>query len=182
MSVKTQAALIRNLLYIAEIAHDGKISRVAEKNGIKASNLSKMIKDTELAANSKLFLRTPNGMIPTQTTLDIVAQTERICRLVNILNQKYFTAKNISDTIKIYISDGLKLNDSEEIYPHTVRVQNKNEADVIISTSKPKNASTLICTENKIGHLVSQTIWVCAKNFPQAVDFATSVISKFHDR
>lgn len=66
MSVKSKSSLFRDLLYLREVICCGQISRAANNNGIKASNLSKIITDIENVSqkNYSYALRTDLHLPP----------------------------------------------------------------------------------------------------------------------
>ena len=65
MNIKQKLALIKIILYFNDILRKGKISKSAEENGIKQSNLSRLITDFEKASGVTLLQRSNQGVIPT---------------------------------------------------------------------------------------------------------------------
>ena len=176
MSVKTKSILFRNLLYVKEVVDTGSISAAAEKNGIKASNLSKLIKETEGLFGCVLFSRTAHGTVPTSSALKLVQAARD---MENYL--KDCVAKNASDElVRLYVSDGLLIKNLSDFEDMFLVVKEERRADVIVSVKRPLNADELVSTENKLGKDVVQSIWVCSKNTPQALDLARFIILQIH--
>lgn len=180
MSVKTQISFLKNLLYIEQIVREGTISRVADKNGLKASNLSKMLKETEKQMGKQLFLRTTHGMVPTKEAKEAALEISRLSKMIDALAQKYCKCACSCNHLKLFISKGLEISASEKMFQKVIKTDKMEDADVIVATEKPPFAESMICVENKIGHQIKQDIFVCAKNTKQAIDFATKIISILH--
>ena len=75
MSVKSKTTLFRDLLYFKEVVAAQQISAAAEKNGIKPSNLSKIIQNLEIMTTRKLFKRSSRGFEPTSEALIFVLKS-----------------------------------------------------------------------------------------------------------
>lgn len=65
MNIKSSINLIRGILYLHEIIRCKSISRAAEENNMKASNLGIIINDLEKQTGTKLLKRTHLGSSPT---------------------------------------------------------------------------------------------------------------------
>lgn len=65
MNIKSSINLIRGILYLHEIIRCKSISRAAEENNMKASNLGVIINDLEKQTGTKLLKRTHLGSSPT---------------------------------------------------------------------------------------------------------------------
>lgn len=180
MSVKMQISFLKSLLYIEQIVREGTISRAADKNGLKASNLSKMLKELEKQMDKQLFLRTPHGMVPTKETKELAVEISHFSKMIDSLAQKYCKCTYTCGNLKLFVSRGLEISASEKVFQKAVKTDDMKTADVIVSTEKPPFAESMICVENKIGHQIKQSIFVCAKNNKQAIDFATQIISILH--
>jgi len=71
MSIKQKLSLIKAALYFNEVLREKKISAAAQKNGIKQTNLSKLISEFEQAVNIPLLRRDNTGITPTNYGLKI---------------------------------------------------------------------------------------------------------------
>lgn len=179
MNVKTKFAILKNLLYLKEVVEAGSISAAANKNGIKASNLSKVIKECESFFQKVLFSRTAHGVSPTQDALDLV----HIARQIELeINRSVQLISKNNSTVKLYIAEGLELKNLSGYHKNMLLVKQQNTADVIVSYQKPQNADKYIITETVLGRDVAQHIWVCTKNVPYAVDLARFIILQIHSQ
>jgi len=180
MSVKTQISFLKSLLYIEQIMREGTISRAADKNGLKASNLSKMLKELEKQMDKQLFVRTPQGMVPTKEAKEAALEINRLSKMIDDLARKYCKGADMCGELRLFVSKGLEISASEKVFQKALKTDDMQAADVIVSTEKPLFAESMICVENKIGHQIKQSIFVCAKNNKRAIDFATKIISILH--
>ncbi len=178
MSVKSHAVLFRNLLYVREVVNAGSIRLAAEQNNIKASNLSKIITDTEDLLHQKLFFRTAYGMVPLKSAVELSGQTEKMVQNLLNLKQKFLADEN-GTHLRVYVSKGLEIDSLSDFSGKIEYVDGTEYADVIVSAEKPKEASKMVCVEHKIGSVVRQKIWVCAQNNQHAMDLATFILSRF---
>ena len=71
MNIKSSINLIRGILYLHEIIRCKSISRAAEENNMKASNLGVIINDLEKQTGTKLLKRTHLGSSPTAEGLRV---------------------------------------------------------------------------------------------------------------
>jgi len=181
MLVKTQLSFLKNMLYIAQIVECGTITSVAQKNGIKASNLSKLIKDTEKELGGLLFIRTNKGLIPTEKALSISQKANEIQDMI-IKSAKCFLKKAEVNPVSIYISDGIEIKGLDEVCMNAVVCQNSENADVIISNQKPLNVENRVILNAKIGEAITQNLFICAKDTPEARELITSIILMFQHK
>lgn len=185
MSVKVKSALFRDLLYFNEVVKCRQISSAARQNGIKASNLSKQMKDLEEQLHKKLFLRDSRGILPTNEALQLAEKVKKIEQLFDEMLNGFIFTHPISE-IKIYLPDNLHFKNYEKYATHTanykiVKCESKKLADIIIGYEAPQNRTDLIVVKNQIGGNISQDIWVSCVNTPQAVKIAESIIHDLHD-
>lgn len=181
MSVKLKSVTFRNLLYIREVLACGQIKKAAANNGIKASNLSKIIADTENLTGKKLFLRSTRGLTPTPEAIKLSEEITAIEKMANNIVNRCRAQQHLS-TIKLYKPENIQLQDLQDYRSeiNIISCDNPDKADVIISYSAPENPENLIVVKNQIGSKVTQTIWVSALNTPQAVKLAEKIISDLH--
>ncbi len=178
MSVKTHLSFLKDMLYIAEISACGTISRAAEKNGIKASNLSKLIKDAEKEFSCHLFLRTNKGLIPTKTALEISQRADEICKLIEKSEDSFLQNGN-NKPVLFYISEGLEIVDLNKVCQNAVLTENIKQADIIITTQKPDISDKMLCVHIKIGQNIMQNIWICGHQTPQTAPVITRLVLMF---
>ena len=182
MSVKLKVALFRDLLYLREVICYGKISAAAEKNGIKPSNLSAIIKNLEHMSGKKLFLRRTNGLFPTDEALELA---QKISGLENSFEQTVsaFLSPNQTQHISLYLPANLQFTELEDFAKKHAFIMRQTDfpeqADVIVSYA-PLNDSDKVIVENTIGRRMRQTIWVAAVNKEKALLLAEHLIVTLH--
>ena len=67
-TIKSKITLLKELLALKEVVDLGQIQAAAERNGIKHSNMSKMISYLEERFKSIFLIRGPIGCFPTNAT------------------------------------------------------------------------------------------------------------------
>lgn len=183
MSVKAKTSLFRDLLYIQEIILHRRISAAAEKNGIKPSNLSHIVREMEDRLGKPLFYRNARGLTPTPEAMKISSAFSRIELLLAELGHQINPTLPIN-AIKLYIPEGLTIHGLSEFAAQNKfeigLVNQEKNSDVIVSYTKPAEAEHLISVENRIGTGVQQTIWVCAVNCETPLRLARFIISQMH--
>lgn len=180
MSVKAQTDFYKCMLYVKELVDEGAISRVAEKNGIKAPNLSNLLKKAELFVSEPLFYRTPHGVVALESAVKIAKKMRAVQKLMSSLANLKNTQKIQPNPLKLYVSKGLQIGSLEDFSKSVQISSKKSEADVIVSTNKPQRAGSMITIENKLGQNIRQTVWVCARNNAQAAALARFIVLRFH--
>ncbi len=182
MIIKTKAALFRDFLYLHEVIKHHQISAAAMKNGIKASNLSKLIKNLEDISGKRLFIRQPQGLIPTTEALKMAEMITQIEKLFDQAAGHIFSVK--ADTVlKLYLPDNLVLKNLERFSESPVSLcRDSDTADVIVAYSAPPVNRDLISVENHIGTGFSQTLWVSAVNQENALSLARFIIGEMHSQ
>ena len=174
-SVKSKLEILKAILYIREIVREGNITRAASKNGIKQTNLSKMVKDCENLLGHPLFERTRQGIIPLSLALNIAREADVIDDMVQNVQRLYFSPKETAP-VKICFSKGLHCEILQPINDNIEYVRTMKNADIIITTSKPHVIKDMVVVQTKIGRSVTQTVWVCAKNQAHIVALAEKII------
>lgn len=178
MSVKSKSSLFRDLLYLREVIYCGQISRAANNNGIKASNLSKIITDIENVSQKKLFLRASHRLTPTADAVKLAHDITKIETLLQQIIDSSFTPHQLTE-IKLYKPENLQLNFLSD-YNSNLKITEcaiRDKCDVCIDYTAPVNTENLIVTKCQLGSKIAQTIWVSAVNTPQAVKLAEEIIA-----
>lgn len=185
MSVKLKSTKFRNFLYLQQVFIHGSIRAAAEKNGIKPSNLSCIIRDMEKQSGQKLFTRHSRGLVPTPQTLELIGEIANLDRMLTEIVHKINLMKGFN-SISLYLPDNLKIHAlkefSEENAMEIIPASCVEDADVIVSYTKPDTASYMVSVENKFGQGLLQTVWVCAVNRPLAVKLARFIILQMHSQ
>lgn len=181
MSVKAKVDFFKHLLYLKEVVLAQRISSAASKNGIKAPNLSKMMKNLENISNKILLTRTPRGITPTTDALKIVYSVEKIEKELEALMSD-IKEQNVCLAPKLFIADGLTISNLDQFPKTFEKTKQEKKADVLVCPYKPQNADRLIVVQNNIGTNVIQNIWVCCRNEKAALDLAKFIILQIHGK
>jgi len=180
MSVKAQTDFYKCMLYVKELVDEGAICRVATKNGIKAPNLSKLLKKAEIFVSEPLFYRTPHGVVPLKSAVEIAKKMRTVQKLMSSILSVKNSSQTQQNPLKLYVSKGLQIGSLEDFSEPVQISSKKSEADVIVSTNKPQKAGSMITIENKLGQNIKQTVWVCAQNNTRAFALARFIVLRFH--
>lgn len=183
MSVKLKSSLFRDFLYLRDVVNCQQINAAAEKNGIKAANLSKLIKDLEALTSKKLFIRHSRGLEPT-------SEARRIACLIDDLEDHFnqliasIEITPPSKNLKLCLPANFQLHNLDKYTKNTpvniTLCNNETEADVIVSYQPFAQDTNLITIENKIGANFSQTIWTGAVNTPNALSLLQFITKQLH--
>ena len=184
MTIKNNISLIRSLLYFYAVIENGQINATAQKNGIKAANLSKLLKELEEQMGGDLLERTPQGVRPTVLGQKVYTLSQELSEHIEqLLNAT--SVHEEQEEISLYLPENFELPDIglfSQQHPLIKISPTKNEkqADVRISYQEIKNTSQII-TKNEIGTSFKQTIWIsCNKNSDAAISLAEFIITLLH--
>jgi hypothetical protein len=178
MSVKSKSSLFRDLLYLREVIYCKQISKAANSNGIKASNLSKIITDIENTSQKKLFLRASHRLTPTADAVKLALDITEMEAMLKQIIDSYFTPQRLTE-IKLYKPSNLQLKFLSD-YNSGLKITEcaaPDNCDVIISYIPPADTENLIVTKCQLGSKIAQTIWVSAANTPPAIKLAEKIIA-----
>lgn len=186
MSVKVKISLFRDMLYFKEVVIERQITAAANKNGIKPSNLSKIIQNLEKAASKKLFIRNSRGLEPTSEALKIAELISGAEKHFDSCMRK-ISKKNSPGIINLYLPPHLNIkNLSTFCKAHTgltlIQCTSTVEADVWVDYQPPLERNDIVLVQNHIGGNFEQTIWVCAVNEKIPLELAQFIISAMYDQ
>ncbi len=105
-TIKTKVAFLRELLALKEVIDVGQIQAAAERNGIKHSNLSKMIADLEARFKTTLLIRSSAGSVPTNTTRQLYSDIEIISDALDNLLQNLTVPEELTGCLSIWTEEG----------------------------------------------------------------------------
>ena len=105
-TIKTKTAFLRELLALKEVIDTGQIQAAAERNGIKHSNMSKMISDLESRFKATLLIRSSAGSVPTNTTRQLYADIENISNALDNILQNLTGPDELTGYISIWTEEG----------------------------------------------------------------------------
>lgn len=184
MTIKANLSLIRRLLYFYAVIENGQINATAEKNGIKAANLSKILKELEEDIGAPLLERSNQGIRPTVLGQKIYLLSKELSRhVIALLDQT--AVHNAETEVSFYFPANFQLNNIEEFqtrHPGIILSEKKHpDADVIVSYEEPPADSEHIVVKNNIGSSIRQTIWVsCRQDSEAAAVFAEFINVALH--
>ncbi len=170
MSVKNRLILLKNLLYFMAIARTGSISRAAMQNGIKAANLSRMMKEFENAIGCSLFYRKSTGIELTREGYLVLEEAKRLEDEVEEL-EYYAVLKNASGNhVSLYLPSNLCFMDLEKFYQTYPNIQIDIKKDVCsfdvgVFYEEPFLSKDFITTKHQIRQgNIEQIIWIAYRD------------------
>ena len=105
-TIKTKITFLRELLALKEIIDLGQIQAAAERNGIKHSNMSKMISDLESRFKTRLLIRSSSGSTPTNTTRQLYSDIENISNALDNIISNITGPDELTGYISIWTEEG----------------------------------------------------------------------------
>lgn len=105
-TIKTKTSLLRALMALKEVIDMGQIQAAADKNGIKHSNLSKMITDLEERFKTVLLIRSPSGCSPTNATRQLYADIEVITDMLDKITKDLVKTDELVGSILLWTEEG----------------------------------------------------------------------------
>lgn len=183
MNIKGNINLIRGILYLNEIIRCKSISRAAEENNIKATNLGAIINDLEKQTGTKLLKRSHLGSTPTSDGLKVARYAIELEKQIQKIRQWHDQMHPRNRTLNIYIAPNLELDDCREFETRHPEIklnfiQEDILADVKISNQPPSDARASF-TELHIGSGVKQKIWIsCSEQNSRALEFFDFIVAK----
>ena len=105
-TIKTKIAFLRELLALKEVIDVGQINAAAERNGIKHSNMSKMISDLESQFKATLLIRSSSGCVPTNATRQLYADIENISLALDNIIKNMTTPDELAGYISVWTEEG----------------------------------------------------------------------------
>ena len=101
-TIKSKVQFLKELIALKEVTDAGKISTAAEKNGLKSTNLSKLISSLESRLHTKLISRSSKGVYPLEEAVKINETTEKIIKLLETLFVEYGHSTKLTGCISVY--------------------------------------------------------------------------------
>lgn len=105
-TIKTKTTFLRELLALKEIIDLGQIQVAAKRNGIKHSNMSKMISDLESRFKTRLLIRSSSGSTPTNTTRQLYSDIENISNALDNIISNITGPDELTGYISIWTEEG----------------------------------------------------------------------------
>lgn len=138
LKIKETILQVRRMLCLEAAVRYGSISKAAEKNNMKQSNLSVQIKELESELGEQLISRVYNGIKLTeagQTVYSYICDLNTIICKINDLNIGSF---NTEGTIRLWTSDGLGVAYLSECLPEFYTLYPKVRVEILCSLEMPK--------------------------------------------
>lgn len=136
--IKEAILRFRKLLCLSAAVKCGSISKAAEKNNMKQSNLSVLIRELEEELGEALISRIHNGVKITEAGREVYAIA---CNLENIINRTHnlnIKAFRVSGEIRLWTTDGLGVGYISDCFSKFYSKYPKVNIEVICSLDKPK--------------------------------------------
>lgn len=136
--IKESLIRVRKLLCFSSSVRFGSISKAAEKNNMKQSNLSVQIRELEEELGGNLINRVYNGVKVTQAGKEVYAIA---CNLENIINRSYnlnIKAFRVSGDIRLWTTDGLGIGYISECFGEFYSKYPNVNIEILCSLDKPK--------------------------------------------
>ena len=106
-TLKNKVILLRELLALKEVVDRGSIQIAANKNGIKNSNMSQLIKNLESLLGVKLINRNFDGSQPTNSAQIIYNDICTIEELLNKILDTFIDPDDLSGYMSVWAEEGL---------------------------------------------------------------------------
>lgn len=103
---KANLSFLRELFALKEVMDAGQIQGAARRNGIKQSNLSKIISDLETELNTPLLNRSPKGVEPTNTARLLYTDIESIVKSLDKISAEFSDAEELTGCVTVFVEDG----------------------------------------------------------------------------
>ena len=164
MSVKKKVLLMRSLLYFQETIRNGKITLTAQKNGIKISNLSKMLKDLEEELHVQLLHRSRDGVRPTTAGKQIYNMTLRVEEKLRLFESILSRREDEIKVIRVYIDGEFEVDRLDDFLRENelclVEAADSLEtADLAVVRDKPADTGNKAVVKHTIGSTIKQDVY-----------------------
>ena len=162
-TIKSKCQLFKEFVALKEVSDSGQISSVAYKNGIKPTNLSKLITSLEERLHTTLISRTAKGIYPLSEAVKINEITDRILNEFDLLYAQYHDEKKLTGAISIWAEEDYignyfleKLQRFSQQFP-CLKINifsgdkvNLSQMDIIISSELPKSVNVETIYQQKM--------------------------------
>lgn len=105
-TIKTKVSLLRELLALKEVIDLGQIQAAADKNGIKHTNMSKLITGLEERFKTILLIRSSLGCLPTNASRQLYNQIEIITNTLDEINKELTETDELVGNILLWTEEG----------------------------------------------------------------------------
>lgn len=162
-TIKSKVQFLKELIALKEVSDAGTIGAAALKNGLKSTNLSKLITSLETRLNTVLISRTSKGIYLLDEAVKLNETTETILQLLDVLFIEHVDHSTLTgcvsvwseeDYIGVYFLD--KLQKFLQSYPHLkIKIfsgakTNLKQMDLIISSQHSHLANTKLLYQAEV--------------------------------
>lgn len=103
---KNNLSFLRELFALKEVIDAGQIQGAARRNGIKQSNLSKIVSDLEAELNTPLLTRSSKGVEPTNPARLLYTDIENIVKSLDKITAAFTSAEELTGYVTVFVEDG----------------------------------------------------------------------------
>lgn len=137
-SIKSSLIRARQLFCLSSAVKYGSISKAAEKNNMKQSNLSVQIRELEEELGEILISRIYNGVKLTEAGKEVYTIA---CNLENIINRSYnlnIKAFHVSGDIRLWTTDGIGICYVSDCFSEFYSKYPNVNIEILCSPDRPK--------------------------------------------
>ena len=153
-TIKNKIVFLRELLALKEVIDTGQIHAAAERNGIKHSNMSKLISDLESRYKARLLMRSSSGCVPTNTTRQLYADIEHIVEALDNLMHNIAGPDELTGDVSVWTEEGfagsLLFIELWKLYAKYPKIRLDILTNRHVNSSNPDIAIMSMRTANKI--------------------------------
>ena len=136
--IKTNVLKIRQLLCLEQAVRYGSISKAASENGMKQTNMSKLLTEFESEVNEKLLTRLSNGVSLTEVGYRYYAAACDIKSIIQKVQHLDDTKMNRGGSIHLWISDGLGIGVLSKCFAEFYKQYPDVKIEITCSLEMPK--------------------------------------------
>ena len=103
---KNNLSFLRELFALKEVIDAGQIQGAARRNGIKQSNLSKIVSDLEAELNTPLLTRSSKGVEPTNPARLLYTDIENIVKSLDKITAAFTSVEELTGYVTVFVEDG----------------------------------------------------------------------------
>ncbi len=181
---KNNLSFLRELFALKEVIDAGQIQGAARRNGIKQSNLSKIVSDLEAELNTPLLTRSPKGVEPTNTARLLYTDIENIVKSLDKITAAFTSAEELTGYVTVFVEDGFLgnrlLKELSLFYALHLKIRldittdkriSPSDADLAIVSDIPPEikGKILFKSESKM-HLYTSTSYLERKGAPRDME------------
>lgn len=138
LKIKETVLQVRRMLCLEAAVRYGSISKAADKNNMKQSNLSVQIKELEAELGEQLLSRVYNGVKLTEAGEVVYSHVCDLTNIIGKINDLNIKAFHTGGTIRLWTSDGLGVGYLSECFPEFYSLYPNVRVEILCSLDMPK--------------------------------------------